>query len=512
MDELVSLTSPLGVATTTAALLGTGALLGRLGPDAERHGRRLFVMLGLYLAAMALSVIVGAVGLERGATIARTAAQIVGLYGLVALAGVLMLDVALPAVRVVPPTIVSELAMGVTYILTTLWLLRGLGVNATGLVTTSAVVTAVLALSLQATLGNVLGGIALQLDRSIGVGDWVQLESGRQGIVRAIRWRHAVIETRDGDTLVVPNAQLLASSFTLLGRRAGQAEVKRRDNILFNVDFRWAPSDVVAIVEDALQSSPIDNVAREPAPSCVCLDLASERRSSMAVYSARFWLTDLAADELTRSRVRARVFAALKRANVPLAVPAAQLWVEQDSLERRERKRADDLERRRAALRTVSFLAPLRTDELDGLAERLRYCPFVTGEELTHEGDLADWLYIVTTGTAEVVVTTMAGRQKVALLEGPTVVGEMGLMTGAPRTASVVAVTDMECYRLDKEAFHEVLSLRPALAEEISTLMAEREVTLHSRREGATEERSVPGEQVRLLGAVRRFFGLGDGS
>lgn len=507
MSELPPLSTVGGVAAVTASVLASAALVGRLAPEARHHGRRLLVLLGLFLTAAFGSAGLRLFGID-GANTAGTVANVLGLYALVAVAGFLLLDVTLPRARVRLPTIVSELAMGVTYLVTTLWILRALGVNATGLVTTSAVVTAVLALSLQATLGNVLGGIALQLDKSIAVDDWVQLENGRQGIVRAIRWRHAVIETRDGDTIVVPNSQLLASSFTLLGRRAGHTQAMRRDAVLFNVDFRWAPSDVTAIVEDALRSSPLECVADSPPPSCVCIDLSSERRNSMAVYSVRFWLTDLAADEPTRSRVRGRVYAALKRANIPLAVPAAQLWVEQDSPERRARKLENDLDRRRAALRTVSFLDPLRHEEVNALADRLHYCPFVVGEELTREGDLADWLYIVTSGTAEVVVTTTAGKEKVARLEGPTVVGEMGLMTGAPRTASVIAQSNMECYRLDKEAFHAVLALRPELAEEISSLMATREVALHSRRDGASAAPLVSNEQARLLGAVRRFFGL----
>lgn len=56
---------------------------------------------------------------------------------------------------------------------------------------------AVIGLSLQSTLGNVIGGLALQIDDSINEGDWIELENKQQGQVKQVRWRHTVIETRD---------------------------------------------------------------------------------------------------------------------------------------------------------------------------------------------------------------------------------------------------------------------------------------------------------------------------
>ena len=55
------------------------------------------------------------------------------------------------------------------------------GVNLTSIIATSAVVTAVIGLSLQATLGNIVGGLALQVDDSIQEGDWIEFENKQQG-------------------------------------------------------------------------------------------------------------------------------------------------------------------------------------------------------------------------------------------------------------------------------------------------------------------------------------------
>ena len=91
--------------------------------------------------------------------------------------------------------------------------------------------------------------------------------------------------------------------------------------------------------------------------------------------------------------------------------------------------------------------------------------------------------------------------------------GEMGMLTGAPRSASVVALSDVECYRLDKEGFAETLQARPAIAEELSAIMAQRKADLAAaRQELSVEARQRLREESRgeILGRIRRFFAMED--
>src|SRR5262249_14761166 len=160
----------------------------------------------------------------------------------------------------------------------------------------------------------------------------------------------------------------------------------------------------------------------------------------------RYYLLDIARDDPTNSAVRSRVYAALKRANIPLALPAAHVWVDQDTTERRERKHQHEIDQRIAALRTVEILSPLTNEEISSMADRLHYAPFNAGEKMTCQGAIAHYLYIVTRGIAEVRVEYEGRDNAVAKIEAPGFFGEMGLMTGEPRTATVIAVTDCECY------------------------------------------------------------------
>jgi CRP-like cAMP-binding protein len=384
-------------------------------------------------------------------------------------------------------------------------------VQLSGLVATSAVVTVVLGLSLQATLGNVLGGIALQLDDSIHVGDWLQLPSGTQGKIVAIRWRHTLIETRNWDTIVVPNASLLAENITILGLRSDQP-VQHRMWVYFNVDFRYSPEEVINTVEDALQSAPIPNVAAVPPPNCICYDFAKQGAESFGYYAVRYWLTELASDDPTNSSVRVRVYAALKRAGIPLAVPGQTVWVSMDDPQHQARKLEREQAHRASALAHLEMFKQLDQEDMAKLAEGMKPAPFGRGEVITRQDSVAHWLYVLTRGECEVRVRGEGGVEKlVARLEAPNVFGEMGVMTGERRTASVIAATEVECYRLDKEIFQGVLRRRPELVSSMSAVMARRRVELLSVREDLNAEertRRIGEEHKHLIASIQSFFGL----
>ncbi|MCA9617837.1 MAG: cyclic nucleotide-binding domain-containing protein, partial [Myxococcales bacterium] len=265
------------------------------------------------------------------------------------------------------------------------------------------------------------------------------------------------------------------------------------------------------VVDHALQSAPIEGVANEPKPNCVCMDLAGDGRDSMARYGARYWITDLRIDDPTNSRVRARIVAALRRAEIPLAVPTSHVSLEKDTESRRQRKRERELKRSREALTTLPFLAACSEEELDELAEHIDHVPFEAGEVVTSQGAVAHFLYIIVRGTAEVRVYQGTEYEAVNVVKGPTYVGEMGLMTGAPRGATVVAVTDLDCFRLDKQAFGHVLEAHPEMVEAISDLLSKRTAALKAARTELAGEQAPPEENRRIGAAIRRFFGLDGG-
>jgi CRP-like cAMP-binding protein len=89
----------------------------------------------------------------------------------------------------------------------------------------------------------------------------------------------------------------------------------------------------------------------------------------------------------------------------------------------------------------------------------------------------------------------------------------MALMTGAPREATVIAMTDVECLRVDKDDFRNILTLRPELANEISSTLAQRRVELETVRDNLDADsklRRVVTERSRILASIKDFFALRD--
>lgn len=111
----------------------------------------------------------------------------------------------------------------------------------------------------------------------------------------------------------------------------------------------------------------------------------------------------------------------------------------------------------------------------------------------------------------EVRIATPEGDKRVATLKAPSFFGEMALMTGQPREATVVALNEVECLRIDKAGFQGILQRRPAIAERISTILASRRVELDAVRDGLDPDahsQRLSHENIRILRGIRDFFGL----
>jgi small-conductance mechanosensitive channel/CRP-like cAMP-binding protein len=510
VDEL---TRTWGFAVLGAGVLLVALLVNRFAAHKRRRLRGALLFYALFCVAAGASYVMQFVRTPTAdvwADHVRLFSDLLAAFTIVNIATLAVFDVALPALGLTLVAITGDLVVGFAYIFAAIGVLKSWGVSLSSVLTTSAVVSGVLALSLQTTLGNILGGVALQIDGSVHVGDWLRLTDGQEGKVIAIRWRHTVIETRNWDTIVVPNANLLAQNILILGKRSGKP-AQHRMWVYFHVDFRYAPSRVIDVVRDAICAAPIEGVAEDPKPNVICYDLAKDGRESFGYYAVRYWLTDLPNDDPTNSRVRARIYFALKRVGIPLARPAQTLFVsaeEDDAAQAARRK-----ERRVKAIENIDLFRSLTPSERDFVALHLKYAPFTAGERVTRQGAVAHWLYILCDGKVEIRRFSDDGSiaKAVATVEAPSFVGEMGLMTGEPRTADVVALTDAECYRLDKEGLGRVLEERPEAAEEFSKTLAKRRLELTRALEGLDAEAQrahMASEETRILEKIQEFFGL----
>lgn len=483
----------MAVALAVALVMGIALLAAR--PADRRTVRNWLLLLGACALAELASPWL------REPMVDRAAVLLSGLV-VVRFAAMLLFRIVAPIARVRPARIVEELAIAGLFAAWAMAWLRMAGVDFAGLVATSAVVTAILAFSMQETLGNVLGGIVLQVDDSVSAGDWVRVDdvSGR---VVGIGWRHTAILTRSGETVVVPNGWLMKNRFTVIGSRDNPGKGWRR-TVLFHVDWAAPPAAVCKALERSCTNAGIPHVADDPPPTAVLIDATA----SYGRYHLRYWLTDPAADDPTDSRVRMHALAALQRHGFRIGMAQEERIIVKDNEAHREAQAAREHARRVEALARVELFAALTDAERDALANHLVYAPFVAGDIMTRQGDVAHWLYLVIEGDAQVVSEGDSGREVVNTLGAGSVFGEMGLLTGAPRRATVAARTDVTCYRLDKAGLETILKARPDIAETMAKVLSARETALAQHfgaRPGSAQADSHAGA---ILARMRRFFGI----
>ena len=428
-------------------------------------------------------------------------------YRWVALAGVVALSFAVVSVlslfvfdvvgrRSSVPRILRDVTTAFACSVLFVALLSRSGVNVLHLVTTSAVITVVIGLALQDTLGNIISGIAMQLDSAFNIGDWVRVDDKVTGKVREIRWRSTLIETRNGDQVIFPN--------TLVNRaqvvRFQHGSLQHRQWVYFHAALHHPPNRVVDAVLAALVGTP--NVSELTPPDCIVWDFDDMGTK----YAVRYRLVDILPDDGTDSEVKKRIWYALHRAELEMTLPGRTLHMIQ--VPEGSEQRARDLDKRLHTLSRIAFLAPLDDGERQQLATGLRFHRFCRGEAIIRQGHAGDSLFVLVKGTVSVRFEVAGAVHELTQLHVGDFFGEMSLLTGAPRRATIVAAEDTDCYVLDRALFEGVLKENPALATQIGKLLSERERSLAREQERAKLGAPVPSEKD-LLDRIRDFFGLG---
>ncbi|MFC4297046.1 cyclic nucleotide-binding domain-containing protein [Castellaniella hirudinis] len=482
-----------------------------LGLALGRVARRMPSWTVLVLLLVVLLLLGSAVALTaQDAPLARalqgTAVLLLGLW-LIRQMGLTIFRGLLPRLHVHPPRILEELLILFAYVGWGLLRLSQAGLDLGGLVAGTAVLTAVVAFAMQDTLGNILSGVALQLDHSLHIGDWLELADFEgeviAGEVVQVQWRHTAVRTIAGEMLLIPNSQLMKGHVKLVG---GPSVPVRQRMIMFHAEASVLASEVITEVERVLREAESAAVARDPAPRCQIADLTDGR----ITYAVRYGLTDPRAPAGTDSWVRQHVQAVFVRRGWSLAAPVRTLNGTARASASTEAGRApDELDARVQCLRDVDLFQPLTDGERLDLARRLKTMPFVPGGLVVRQGEQGDCLYIVLKGRAAVWLETQ-GRQRLLAEVGPGhVIGEMSLMTGDPRRASLRALSPMVCYALFKADFQSILESRPALAEMFAQLLARRSLELEAlRNEAPAAAPAERAEGAAILARIRHFFGI----
>ena len=368
-----------------------------------------------------------------------------------------------------------------------------LSVSLPALLTTSAIITAVIGLALQENLGNLFSGIGLAMERTVQVGDMVRTGENL-GLVEQLSWRAIKVRTMEGNSVLIPNAT--ASRERLEVFRRGGAPMARFLRV--GLEYEESPARARSCLESAARD--VTGVAAHPSPVAYLHGF----QDSSVVYELRYWLDDFARYLEIDSRVRERAWYRLDREKIAFAYPV----VRQHQYAYGPPPRSDAAGAVLREIEASALFAPLTADERQRLAAGSRVLRFGEGETVVREGDTTSSMFLIASGRAAVSVHGgVTDSRKVAVLEPGSAFGEISLLTGEPRLATVRSLTESSLVEIDKATLAPILVSNPSLVAKLDRIIRE-------RRQHTADRRAEPGAipsaaDAQPLGErIARFFGL----
>jgi len=395
------------------------------------------------------------------------------------------------------PRLLSDLLHGIVFVLAAIAILIFVfRQQATGFIATSSVLIAVIGFALRYIISDVFSGIALNFDHPYRIGDWVEPAPGLVGRVAEITWRTTRLVTRDGALVVVPNGLVATGRLV----NYSDPEPTFRVNLKVPLDHR-VPVDrakqvLLAGAVSATRSFP--NLRPDV--------LAQDTGESGVTYIVRFWVPDYAEENACRDAVLSGVLDALRHAGLAATAPRREIAVARAEL--LDGRKRPPLAVLLGAVRPFSAFTPV---ELAELVEHLVEYPVKQGGVVVRQGDPGGSLFFVAEGALEVrVADRNATEMAVDCLAAGDIFGEISLLTGEARHATVIALTAALLYEVRKEDLAPLLQRRPELGEALAAIMAERQQWNVSRlrsRDQALDAGAAPSS-AEILRRLRSFFGL----
>lgn len=364
-----------------------------------------------------------------------------------------------------------------------------------GLALGSTVVAAILGFALQDLLGNIIAGISLEVGKPFRTGDWLAIDD-RHAEVIEVNWRSTRLRTNDDIYLDLPNKLIVGSKIVNL------TYPTRQHALRLQVGFDSAiPPNVVkdCLVRAAAQAA---GVLQAPAPKAFLKDFLESSIS----YEVKFWIENEAQFNDIMDAIRTNIWYEAQRNRLRIPFPIRTIQVER----RADRKADDNVESARACLRKQPFFELLDDEELTQIVGHARILQFGRGERVIEQGAKGSSMFVLLQGEADVFVRVNDADARVATLRKGDYCGEMSLLTGEPRSATVVARSDCEMCEVGKATLGAVLQSNDLLVQKLGEMLARRRV----ENEGflATTASSRQTEQTEytegLLRRLRSFFEL----
>lgn len=372
-----------------------------------------------------------------------------------------------------------------------------------GLLAGSGIIAVIIGLAMQDALSNIIAGFTLQLSRPFKAGDWLLIENQHVKVVE-INWRSSRFVTNDEVQLDIPNQQIVKQ--TVVNYHGGGTRHAMRLEI--GVEYDAAPNKIKELLCEATVAA--SGVIAEPAPVVFLKNFGD----SAITYEIRFWMDDHRLLNIVADSIRTNVWYSLRRQKIKIPYPIRTLQLERRAAS--SGPSGDNIQESTATsalLRDQPLFHGVTDEHLQFLISQSPIQQYGRGELIIREGESGSSMFVLICGSAKVSVLASTKATTIASLKGGECFGEMSLLTGEARTASVVAESDCEVFEITKSTFARIVEQDPQLLPRLSEMLARRQMETQGIMQSYTlrVDSHAPSEddyRVGFLMKFRSFFKL----
>lgn len=356
---------------------------------------------------------------------------------------------------------------------------QALHVDVGSILTSSAIITAVVGFSMQDTIGSMFSGLLIQTEKPFKPGDWIRI-GDVEGQVAEMTWRYTKLVNFSNDQVLIPNNAIVKERLTNISEPIRQVSVA----VAVPAPLATPPVKVKSALEEVLRKSSL--VAPLPEPRVRLHEIGPDH----ATYRMAFFVGDFTDTVAAKSEVLSAVWYEFRNQGIEFPMTRRMLVPCRGGA----RGTGQDVSE---LLKGIELFQGMRTEELDLLVQCAAVRAFPTGARIVERGQGGTTMFIIAAGH----VAVRLGDTELSRLGPGEVFGEMALLTGEPRQADVVALEPVSCLEVDREAFRGVLEKNPVLLDNVNRAFKER---VEKMRGSARQEAEESAEG--LFERFRRIF------